>query len=36
VLAFVDGHVDFVRDTIDQRILQAWGTRAGGEVPSVD
>jgi prepilin-type N-terminal cleavage/methylation domain-containing protein/prepilin-type processing-associated H-X9-DG protein len=36
VLAFVDGHVDFVRDTIDQRIMQAWGTRAGGEVPSVD
>lgn len=35
-LAFVDGHVDFVRDSIDPRILQAWGTRAGAEVFSSD
>ena len=31
-MAFVDGHVEFVRDTIDPRVLRAWGTRAGGEV----
>lgn len=36
VLAYVDGHVDFVGDLIDQPVLQAWGTRAGAEVSNAD
>jgi prepilin-type N-terminal cleavage/methylation domain-containing protein/prepilin-type processing-associated H-X9-DG protein len=34
--AFVDGHVAFVKDSIDVRTWNALGTRAGGEVVSSD
>lgn len=32
--AFLDGHVQFIQDSIDQEILEALATRAGGEVVS--
>jgi prepilin-type processing-associated H-X9-DG protein len=34
--AFVDGHVSFVSESIPLSMLQALGTRAGGEVASCD
>lgn len=36
MFAFVDGHVEFVRESIDLRVLSAWGTRDQGEPNVVD
>jgi prepilin-type N-terminal cleavage/methylation domain-containing protein/prepilin-type processing-associated H-X9-DG protein len=36
MFAFVDGHVEFVRESIGLDILGAWGTRDGGETSVTD
>lgn len=36
MFAFVDGHVDFVSESVSPQVLSAWGTRAGSELKTQD
>jgi hypothetical protein len=35
-MLFLDGHVQFVKDSVSQQTFRAISTRAGGEVISAD